>query len=314
MIIVTGAAGFIGSNLVWALNRQGLTDIVLVDQMDSTDKFKNLHHLHFRNLITPDDFLISLDSYNSATIVFHQGAITDTTLSDGARMMQQNYDYSKQLLSWCQRDHRRFIYASSAAVYGDGNNGFAIERQSENPLNIYGFSKLMFDRYMEQQLSHAQIVGLRYFNVYGPQEKHKGRMASVPWHLMNQARNSSTMRLFEGSEHFKRDFVHVDDVIKVNLFFMDNPHLSGLFNIGTGEARTFADIGEILLKLMPFSSLQTIPFPKDLKGRYQKSTCADLSLLYAAGYHEPWISPEDGIADYHHYFINLGGYRPVFFI
>ena len=311
MIIVTGAAGFIGSNLVWALNARGYKDILLVDELDSSSKFRNLNHLYYTDILTPEDFLVNIEQYNHAEVVFHQGANADTTDHNGARMMRQNYEYSKKLFEWCQRDNRRFIYASTAATYGNGDNGFSPERQNEEPLNVYGFSKLAFDRFVEHQSCHAQVAGMRYFNVYGPMEAHKGRMASVPWHLMNQAKSEGTMRLFDGSEKFRRDFIHVDDIIRVNLFLMDNANVSGLFNVGTGNARSFEDMGNILSALMPSSSLETIPFPEDLKGRYQEYTCADLSSLYEAGYKSDWITLEGGLADYYHHFVHHLGYRPA---
>ena len=301
----------IGSNLVWALNLRGHSDIVLVDRLDKTDKFRNLNHLFFRDIITPEAFLANPGSYSDADVVFHQGAISATTEYDGARVMQHNYEYSRELYNWCKRDGRRFIYASTAATYGDGNHGFTPGRESEAPLNVYGFSKLVFDRFLEQQSFNAQVAGLRYFNVYGPGEGHKERMASVPWHLMRQAENEKKMHLFEGSEEFYRDFVYIDDVIKVNLFLLDHPEISGLFNVGTGQARSFYDLGSILNGLMPEALLELIPFPDDLKGRYQKYTCADLSSLYAGGYENSWTALEDGLKDYHHHFVNYGGYRPA---
>jgi len=310
MIIVTGAAGFIGSNLVWELNRQGYRDIVLVDEFDSSNKFRNLNRLYYQEIMTPEQFLNNLDDYGDAEVVFHQGANADTTEHDGAKMMRQNYDYSKVLYKWSQRIGCRFIYASTAATYGDGVNGFTPERANEDPLNIYGFSKLAFDRYVEQQTPNAQVVGMRYFNVYGPMEGHKGRMASVPWHLMNQAKKEGRMRIFEGSSQFLRDFIHVDDVIKVNLFFFNNPHVSGLFNVGTGKTRSFEEMGNILTSLIPSANLETIPFPEDLKGRYQEYTCAELTSLIQAGFENNWISLEEGLADYYQHFVSYAGYRP----
>ncbi len=311
MIIVTGGAGFIGSNLVWTLNARGYKNIVIVDELDSSNKFRNLNHLFFEDLLTPEQFIQNLDDYKNAEVVFHQGANATTTEYDGAKMMRQNFEYSKALFTWCQQRQRRFIYASTAATYGDGDNGFVPGRHCEDPLNVYGFSKLIFDRYVEQKEKTSQVAGMRYFNVYGPMEGHKGRMASVPWHLMKQAKHEGKMRLFEGSEHFLRDFVHVDDVVKVNIFLMDNPDISGLFNVGTGCVRSFTDMGNILNQLIPSAQLKIIPFPEDLNGRYQKYTCADLTMLEKTGFKNKWITLEQGLTDYHHHFEKYQGYRPA---
>jgi ADP-L-glycero-D-manno-heptose 6-epimerase len=318
MIVVTGGAGFIGSNLVKGLNARGLEDILVVDDLHQGDKFKNLLALDIKDYIDKDDFLAALvaGKYDGETVeaVFHDGACSDTMEYNGKYMMDTNYVYSKELLHFCQRRRIPFIYASSASVYGGGENGFSEMPACEWALNVYAFSKLQFDRYVRRVLpdATAQIVGLRYFNVYGPQENHKGRMASVAYHFFHQLKKDGVVRLFKGTEGYgdgeqRRDFVYVKDVVDVNLFFYDNPAKSGIFNCGTGRANTFNAVANAAIKALGGGKIEYIDFPETLKGKYQNFTEADLTLLKAAGYGKPFTEPEAAVADYYRY-LTTGGY------
>jgi len=234
MIIVTGGAGFIGSNLIRGLNEKGINDIIVVDNLENSKKHRNLNSLEFI------DFIENINIFKNEKIdtIFHQGACTDRMEFNGRFMMDNNYNYSKKILQFAIKKNIRFIYASSAAVYGSGKNGFEEINNCEYPLNIYAFSKYMFDQYVRRILGKTNIwiVGLRYFNVYGPQENHKGKIASVIFHFFNQVQNDRKLKLFKGSEKFKRDFAYVKDIIDINLFFLENNLKRGIFNYGTGKA------------------------------------------------------------------------------
>ncbi len=246
--VVTGAAGFIGSNLVRALNARGETRILAIDDLTDGDKFRNLVDCEIADYLDKDEFLAQLsdgDFDDEIAAVLHQGAFSDTMATDGRAMLANNYRYSVRLLQHCQDSDIPFLYASSAAVYGAGP-AFREERACETPLNVYGYSKFLFDQHVRRVLPErtAQVAGFRYFNVYGAREGHKGRMASVVWHLFNQYRASGKVQLFEGSGGYaageqRRDFVSVEDVVKVNLDFLDHPERSGIWNLGTGRATTF---------------------------------------------------------------------------
>jgi ADP-L-glycero-D-manno-heptose 6-epimerase len=321
-LIVTGAAGFIGSNLVKALNARGEKDIVAVDNLARADKVANLADLEIGDFIDKREFLTRLASGATpdATAVLHQGACSDTMETDGRYMMENNYDYSMALLRWCQARRVRFIYASSASVYGAGRV-FREAREHEAPLNVYGYSKFLFDQAVRRHLAGkpaAQVAGFRYFNVYGPREAHKGRMASVAFHFFNQYVAEGRVRLFEASAGYGpgeqvRDFISVDDVVRVNLFFVDHPGLSGIFNVGTGRAESFnavaratinairASRGEKALSLEELraaGAIEYIAFPPQLVGKYQSYTEADMSALRAAGYREPFLGVEEGVGRY----------------
>ena len=320
--IVTGAAGFIGSNLVKALNERGVKEIIAVDNLTRADKFRNLVDCEIVDYLDKHEFIERLLSgYFDGDVeaIFHEGACSDTMESDGHYMMENNFRYSLGLLDWCIDQEVQFLYASSAATYG-GSNHFKEERQFESPLNVYGYSKFLFDQIVRQRLPEAssQIVGFRYFNVYGPRESHKGRMASVAFHHFNQFRAEGKVKLFEGCDGFahgeqKRDFVYVGDVAKVNLFFLDHPERSGIFNLGTGRAQSFNELAAAnvnacrALSGMPAQPLEAlrqqglieyIPFPEALRGKYQSFTQADLARLRAAGYTASFASVEEGVAEY----------------
>lgn len=320
--IVTGAAGFIGANLVKALNARGVTRVIAVDDLTQGERFTNLVDCKIDDYLDKDEFLAALNrgAFNGAvTALLHQGACSDTTESNGRYMMQNNYRYSRQLLDFCLAQRTQFIYASSAAIYGDQTQ-FRESPECERPLNVYGYSKYLFDQFVRRQQAHfhSQVVGLRYFNVYGPREQHKGRMASVAYHFFNQYRSTGKVRLFEGSGGYdngeqRRDFVSVEDVVKVIVYFLENPLKTGIYNCGTGVAQSFNDVavaainacrkargeGPFALAEMQVQGLiEYIPFPQDLKGKYQSYTQADLSALRAAEYSAPFLTVEQGVTRY----------------
>lgn len=307
MIVVTGGAGFIGANIVAALNQRGETDIIVVDDLSDGTKFRNLADLNIADYLDKDAFLARLMSENftgAVRAIFHQGACSDTTEWDGKFMMENNYEYSKELLHWCLTRRVPFLYASSAAVYG-ASTEFREERHCEHPLNVYGYSKWQFDEYVRRLLPEAssQVTGFRYFNVYGPREQHKGKMASVAYHLHQQLIEGRNPRLFEGTDGFPdggqmRDFVYVEDVAKVNLWFLDNPHKSGIFNLGTGRAEPFKAVAEAVIQHHGRGEVEYIPFPDELKGRYQSFTQADVRRLREAGYEAPFLTVAEGVAKY----------------
>lgn len=302
MIIVTGGAGMIGSNIVKALNDRGHTDILVVDNLKDGTKFANLVDLDIVDYMDKEEFLMSViagDDLGPIEAVFHQGACSSTTEWDGKYMMENNYQYSKELLHYCLEREIPFLYASSAATYGGRNENFIEERQYEQPLNVYGYSKMLFDHYVRQMLPEANspVCGFRYFNVYGPREGHKGSMASVAFHLNTQISNDENPKLFEGSDGFKRDFIHVDDVAAVNLWCWENG-VSGIYNCGTGRAESFQEVADAVLKFHQKGQIEYIPFPEKLKGRYQAYTQADLTKLRAAGYDKPFKTVAQGVAEY----------------
>jgi len=314
--IVTGAAGFIGSRLVEGLNRRGIGEVIAVDNLAHADKFRNLAGCDIADYVDQAELIAGLERYEGAVeAVFHQGACSDTMETDGRYMLDNNYGYSKRLLEWCQEEEVPLIYASSAAVYGAGPE-FREERRCERPLNIYGYSKFLFDQMVRRRLpeSSAQVVGLRYFNVYGPNEAHKGRMASVACHAYQQLLSEGRVKLFVGSDGYRdgeqrRDFVHVDDVVAVNLWFLERRDVSGIFNCGTGSAQTFNRLAAAVVNAVHGTSamlpdlvarrlIEYIPFPPALAGRYQSFTEADLSRLRAAGYAGEFRNVEQGVAAY----------------
>ncbi|MCK5830153.1 MAG: ADP-glyceromanno-heptose 6-epimerase [Methylococcales bacterium] len=308
MIIVTGGAGFIGSNIVLGLNQRGYDDILVVDNLTNGIKYKNLVDCQITDYLDKKDFLEKLQQgffrHKTIEAIFHQGACSSTTEWDGRYMMENNYEYTKVLFHYCQDQKIPLIYASSAAVYG-ADDHFKEELQFEKPLNVYGYSKFQFDQYLRQFQSKltAQVVGLRYFNVYGPHEEHKGSMASVAYHLNNQLLESDVIRLFEGCDGYgngeqQRDFVYVGDVVDINLWFLDNPQVSGIYNTGTGRSQTFNDVANAVLNYHQKGSLEYIPFPEHLKGCYQSYTEANLEKLRTSGCEHQFKSVEEGVCLY----------------
>ncbi|MBZ1349445.1 ADP-glyceromanno-heptose 6-epimerase [Alcaligenaceae bacterium LF4-65] len=321
MIVVTGAAGFIGSNIVRGLNRRGHTNILAVDDLTDGDKFVNLVGGQIADYMHKDEFRRGvLDGFlPGVRAVFHQGACSDTTERNGQFMMDNNYRVTLELFEYCQSHKIPFIYASSAAVYGAGPV-YVEDLANERPLNVYGYSKFLFDQVLRARMTSltAQVVGLRYFNVYGPQEQHKGRMASVAFHNMNQFLAEGHVRLFGGWDGYAdggqmRDFISVDDVVDVNLHFLEHPKVSGIFNCGTGRAQPFNDVASAVVNAMrgiqgkPALSLEDlvkqgmlryVEFPEDLKGRYQSYTQADISALRKAGFTAPLRDVQTGVAQY----------------
>lgn len=320
--IVTGAAGFIGSNLVKALNERGENNIIAVDNLKNADKFKNLVDCEIADYLDKEDFLEKLqDGFFDGLVsaVLHQGACSDTMETDGRYMMDNNYQYTLELLNYCQNEEVPYLYASSASVYG-GGSAFKESRECEAPLNVYAYSKFLFDQIVRRrwQKRSAQIVGLRYFNVYGSREAHKGRMASVAYHFFNQYRAEGRVKLFEGCDGYAngeqlRDFVSIEDVVKVNMYFLDNPHKSGIFNLGTGQAQSFNDVAVATINTLRIAEskpvlgltemqqqglISYIPFPEPLRGKYQSYTQADISALRNSGYSEMFLSVEQGVARY----------------
>lgn len=319
MIIVTGGAGFIGSNLVKGLNDRGHDNVLVVDDLSQGDKFKNLLALDVKDYVDKDAFLaaVAAGRYDGEAIeaVFHNGACSDTMEHNGRYMLDTNFEYSKALLHLCQRRRIPFIYASSASVYGSGAHGFREAPECEWALNVYAFSKLLFDRYVRRVLPTAasQIVGLRYFNVFGTQENHKGRMASVAYHFFHQLRKDGVVRLFKGTDGYgdgeqRRDFVYVKDVVDVNLFFYDNSDKSGVFNCGTGRANTFNAVAQAAIKALGTGRIEYIDFPEALRGKYQNFTEADMSRVREAGYARQFTPLEEAVGEYYGYLAENEGY------
>ena len=337
-IVVTGAAGFIGSNIVKGLNARGLTDVIAVDDLTQGDKFRNLADLHIADYVDASRFYdqFQAGAYGKVEAVFHEGACSDTMESDGKYMMDNNYALSCQLYKACQAQGARLLYASSAATYG-GSASFREEPEFERPLNVYGYSKLLFDQFVRRHHpaelhpgnanSKPQVAGFRYFNVYGPHEQHKGRMASVAYHQFHQFRAEGCVKLFAeyggyGPGKQMRDFVFVDDVVAVNLWFFDHPEKSGIFNLGTGHAQPFNDVAHSVVNTLraikgepplalddaALAGLVTyVPFPEALRGKYQCHTQADLSRLRAIGCNHAFSDVSQGVGRYVRWLANGPG-------
>ena len=322
MYVVTGGAGFIGANIVKALNERGIEDILVVDNLEKADKFLNLTDCEIADFVDKRDFIERIRSgaiNEKYDAIFHEGACSDTMEHNGLYMMTNNYEYSKTLLHYCQEMGSPYLYASSASVYG-GGSVFKEDRAHEAPLNVYGYSKFLLDQYVRRNWSKlkAQVVGFRYFNVYGPREQHKGRMASVAFHHFNQFRETGKVKLFEGYDGYgngeqSRDFVSVEDVVSVNFWFLDNPDKNGIFNLGTGRAQPFNDIATstvnalrhvegkeklTLEEMVNEGIVEYIDFPEALKGKYQSFTQADIGALREVGYDKEFLTVEQGVGRY----------------
>jgi ADP-L-glycero-D-manno-heptose 6-epimerase len=322
-IVVTGAAGFIGSNIVKGLNARGIDDIIAVDDLTEGDKFRNLADLQVADYVDADDFyeLFAEGAFGQVEAVFHEGACSDTMETDGKYMMDNNYTLSCELFHACQDQGTRLLYASSAATYG-GSDTFKEAPAFERPLNVYGYSKLLFDQRLRRELgadfskAQTQVAGFRYFNVYGPREQHKGRMASVAFHQFNQFRSTGRVKLFGEYGGYAaggqmRDFVYIDDVVAVNLWFFDNPGKSGVFNLGTGRAQPFNDVALAVVNSFIGSDqpltleaavkqelIDYVDFPLALVGKYQCYTQADLTALRATGCPVQFAEVSQGVASY----------------
>ena len=320
--LVTGAAGFIGSNIVRALNDRGERNIIAVDNLENSQKFTNLAGLEIADYFDKRDFAERLamgDFEGGIDFVFHEGACSDTMELNGRYMMENNYRFSVALLDFCTNEEVPLLYASSAAVYGS-SEAFSESPENERPLNVYGYSKLLFDQVVRRRIrgTNSQVAGFRYFNVYGSNEGHKGRMASVAWHFLNQYRSQGHVQPFSGSGGYAdgeqlRDFVSVEDVVKVNMHFLDNPNLSGVFNLGTGRAESFNAVASAVINTcrqkegLPEMSMVELQkaglvryreFPDALKGKYQHFTQADISSLRRIGYNGTFLSVKEGVSGY----------------
>lgn len=323
LTVVTGAAGFIGSQLVAALNRAGVTEVLAVDDLENGAKVRNLAGTEIADYLDKREFLAQLESGRldgSIDAILHQGACSDTMEADGRYVMENNYAYSKAVFDWCQDERVPLIYASSAAVYGAGRE-FGEVRENEAPLNVYAYSKFLFDQYVRKRTAGfnpsddgPQVAGLRYFNVYGPNEAHKGDMASVAFHAVRQFRAEGRVKLFVGSDGYEdggqqRDFIHVEDAVGVNLWLLEHREVSGIFNCGTGRAQTFNAVAAAVINTIEDADLSVqglvekgfieyIPFPPQLAGNYQSYTQADLARLREAGYGRSFRTVEEGVAGY----------------
>jgi ADP-L-glycero-D-manno-heptose 6-epimerase len=308
MIIITGGAGFIGSNIAKALNNRGETNILIVDNLVNGKKMLNINDLDIADYMNKEEFIQRIknneDFGGKVQAIFHEGACSATTEWNGKFIMENNYDYTKSLLHWSDRYNAQYLYASSASVYGSGLV-FKEARENELPINMYAYSKFQFDQYVRrfQQQAKNQIVGFRYFNVYGPREQHKGTMSSTAFHFHHQVNETGIAKLFTGIDGYengeqRRDFVYIDDVVNVNLWFLDNPDKSGIFNLGTGKSQSFNDMAKAVIKWHGKGEINYIPFPAHLKGAYQSFTEANISNLREVGYQQDFKNVEQGVKYY----------------
>lgn len=306
-IIVTGGAGFIGSAIVWRLNQLGYDDILIVDRMDETDKWKNLVPLRFADYIDADDFIEDLGDFSQAKAIFHLGACSSTTETDSDYMFRNNFEYTRDLAEFAVANGIRFVYASSAATYGDGSNGMAdghADLGKLRPLNVYGYSKHMFDQYAARNGMFDSIVGLKYFNVFGPNEDHKGDMRSLVNKAYDQIRVTGKLQLFKSADpgyldgEFGRDFVYVKDAVEMTLHFLEG-NVGGLFNVGSGCVNSWNSLADAIFKALEREkNVEFIEMPEHLRDRYQYHTQADLTRIREAGFENEITELDGAVADY----------------
>lgn len=309
-VIVTGGAGFIGRNIVAALNARGEENIVVVDELGTSEKWKNLVGLRYEDYLDKTDLRARIreDRLDGVRAVLHMGACSSTTERDASYLADNNYRTTRELCEWCLTHGARFVYASSAATYGDGSLGYSDDdtvTPTLRPLNMYGYSKHMFDMWALQKGLLGMIAGLKYFNVYGPHEDHKGEMRSVIHKAYGQIRDMGEVRLFKSYKpEYKdgeqvRDFVYVKDAVEMTLHFLEHPEVSGLFNCGAGQARSWNDLAGAVFAAMGLKpNIRYIDMPEELRGTYQYFTQADMFKARAAGYGASFTSLEDGVKDY----------------
>lgn len=310
MILITGGAGMIGSMIAWQLNQNGRDDLVIVDRQAHADQWQNLCHRRYAQYLDKAELLPWLESGVSVDAVIHMGAISATTERDWNQLLENNIRASQHLWNWCARHGVPFYYASSAATYGSGDQGYRdASIDGLRPLNAYGYSKQFFDQWVLRQVAAKnappQWAGFKFFNVYGPNEYHKERMASVALHSYNQFRDAGTVKLFKSDREGiadgmqRRDFVYVKDAAMVMSWFLDGERPSGIYNLGTGRARPFKDLATaVMASTGREPNITWIDMPDDLKGKYQYFTEADMTKLHAAGYARPFHTLEEGVRDY----------------
>jgi ADP-L-glycero-D-manno-heptose 6-epimerase len=308
MIVVTGGAGFIGSALVHGLNQKGIEDIWLVDDIDHPKKQKNLDTLTYARCVGKDDFLKEVTGLKGCSAILHMGACSSTTETDEIYLRKNNFEYTQSLAKYCLKKNVRFIYASSAATYGSGEKGYSDDElilKTLTPLNLYGYSKQWFDLWAKEAGALKTIVGLKYFNVFGPNEYHKGDMQSMVRKGFLQGRDADSMNLFKSykSEYVdggqERDFLYVRDAVAMTLFFLERKDIGGIFNVGSGKARNWNDLASAVFQALNKKlNIKYIEMPESIRNQYQYHTCAEMGKIRSAGYTEPITSLEEGVSDY----------------